>query len=162
MRCVRIITILMTILFLMAWSGFADWEPSDGAKMHFPQLPDEEGWGVHSTNPLGLADDWTCSETGFVKDIHFWGAWRNGNVGQINGFYLAIYSDIPENESPTGYSMPGDLIWAAEITDWAEVEITPGTENLTINEIYYDSPGTDVECFTELYGPPGMPLDGWL
>lgn len=31
-----------------------------------------------------------------------------------------------------------------------------------INEVYYDSPGDDNGCFTELYGPPGMPLDNMM
>jgi hypothetical protein len=30
-----------------------------------------------------------------------------------------------------------------------------------INEIYYDSPGTDVGCFTEILGPAGADLTGW-
>lgn len=52
--------------------------------------------------------------------------------------------------------------------NWYFMEIpTPGTENqyefptpnVVINEIYYDSPGSDVGCFTELYGDPGTALD---
>jgi len=31
-----------------------------------------------------------------------------------------------------------------------------------INEVYYDTPGADQGCFTELYGPPGMPLDNMI
>lgn len=30
-----------------------------------------------------------------------------------------------------------------------------------INEVYYDTPGSDVHTFTELYGMPGMSLDGY-
>jgi hypothetical protein len=32
---------------------------------------------------------------------------------------------------------------------------------LVINEVYYDSPGTDTGCFTEIKGPPGTNLDGY-
>jgi len=28
----------------------ADWDPGDGHKMHFPQLPDPEGWDVRISN----------------------------------------------------------------------------------------------------------------
>ena len=33
---------------------------------------------------------------------------------------------------------------------------------IVINEIYYDSPSTDVGCFTELKGPPGTSLNGYV
>ncbi len=59
--------------------------PEDGHKMHFPQLPDEDGWDVNATQPQVLADDWTCSQTGWVKDIHFWGSWQGGDAGLITG-----------------------------------------------------------------------------
>ena len=33
---------------------------------------------------------------------------------------------------------------------------------IVINELYYDSPGTDQGCFTELKGPAGTSLDGYV
>jgi len=45
--------------------------------MHYPQLPDTDGWDVDATMPITVVDDWTCSETGWVKDIHFWGGWES-------------------------------------------------------------------------------------
>jgi hypothetical protein len=33
---------------------------------------------------------------------------------------------------------------------------------IVINELYYDSPGTDQGCFTELKGPPGTSLNGYV
>ena len=73
----RSLAILCLGAFLVA-PVLADWDPGDGHKMHFPQLPDEEGWDVNATFPKVLADDWTCSGTGWVEDIHFWGSWRHG------------------------------------------------------------------------------------
>ena len=35
---------------LLAGPALADWEPADGHKMHFPQLPDEDGWDVCSNS----------------------------------------------------------------------------------------------------------------
>jgi hypothetical protein len=52
--------------------------------MHFPQLPDSTGWDVKASGGICLADDWQCSETGYVGDIHFWGSWKNGIVGQFD------------------------------------------------------------------------------
>ena len=53
-------------------------------KMHFPQLPDEDGWDVNATD-MCLADDWECSETGYVTDVHFWGSWEQGYMGVFDG-----------------------------------------------------------------------------
>jgi len=72
-----------------------NWQPGDPHKMHFAQLPDTTGWDVNATWPVVLADDWECSETGWVKDIHFWGSWRDGIQGEISQFVLSIHEDIP-------------------------------------------------------------------
>jgi hypothetical protein len=50
-------------------------------KMHYPQLPDPGGWDVNATgnvslpNSIMLADDFRCTETGYIDDMHFWGSW---------------------------------------------------------------------------------------
>ena len=36
-----------------------------------------------------------------------------------------------------------------------------GAMNISINELYYDTPGADSGCFTEIYGPGMMSLDGF-
>jgi hypothetical protein len=39
---------------------------------------------------------------------------------------------------------------------------TGGTTGaIVINEIYHNEPGTDLNCFLELFGPPNAPLDGY-
>ncbi len=94
-------------------------DPWPDHKMHYPQVPDPYGWDVNATAPLGVvADDWRCSESGFVKDIHFWGSWMDDNVGTITRFFLVIYSDIPADPPSIPYSRPGDVLWSAEITDF--------------------------------------------
>jgi hypothetical protein len=94
-----------------------DWQPGDPYQMHFPQLPNDSGWDVNATFPVVLADDWQCSQTGWVKDIHFWGSWKNGIVGQIQYFRLSICSDIPANPPQIPYSRSGETLWEAEITN---------------------------------------------
>jgi len=80
--------------------------------MHWPQLPDPQGWDVafdpEYVNPL--ADDWQCTETGPVNDIHLWVSWQGDNVGQITALNVKIYDDIPAGATG-GYSMPGDKLW---------------------------------------------------
>jgi hypothetical protein len=102
-----------------------DWQPGDPYKMHFPQLPDEAGWDVNATQPLVLADDWKCSETGWVKDFHFWGSWKNGIEGEILTFVLSIHSDIPADPPAIPYSRPGVTLWEREITAFDFVPIDP-------------------------------------
>lgn len=110
--------LIFCVILILPGLLIADWIDDDGHKMHFPQHPDVVGWDVNATAPVVVADDWTCSETGWVKDIHFWGSWRNGVEGQIIGFQLAIYSDIPADPPQIPYSRPGDLLWEAEIMEF--------------------------------------------
>jgi hypothetical protein len=164
----KIVVILVcTLLIGTGTIVVADWNPGDGHKMHFPQLPDETGWDVYATAGLSdygyqeicLADDWECNESGPVTDIHFWGSWKGGITGTINGFQLAIYTDIPADPPQNPYSRPGTILWEWTCYDWDEVMINPPP--LIINEIYYDEPASDENCYTELSGTPGTSLDGY-
>jgi hypothetical protein len=93
-------------------------EPWPNHKMHFPQLPDLEGWDVLATSPKTLADDWQCSATGPVTDIHFWGSWKDidGNpytddfYTPMPFFQLSIHRNIPA-DADTPWSRPGEQIW---------------------------------------------------
>jgi len=87
------------------------WNSSDPHKMHFPQLPDLQGWDVDVTAANMVADDWKCSETGPVTDIHFWYSWQGDKVGIIDRIHASIYSNVPATDSTMGYSIPGKLLW---------------------------------------------------
>ncbi len=151
MKATRIIMITLVAVVL---SGFvatvarADWDPvwsPDGSeiinhKMHYPQLPDlnETGLDVLANSPdpfftaasVGkiLADDWKCSQSGPVTDIHIWGSWWEDILPtRIQGdllvrdpgyvrFRLSIHDDIPAVIDPsTGrvleHSRPGPKLW---------------------------------------------------
>lgn len=89
-----------------------DWDPGDPYKMHWPQLPDPLGWDVYATVPKVLADDWHCTETGPVEDIHLWGSWREDNVGKIEVIHVSIHDNIPAGpDGIDNYSQPGKLLW---------------------------------------------------
>jgi hypothetical protein len=119
--------LLCTIILFLGVTGIAeaDWFPGDGYKMHFPQLPDPFGWDVAfeatDGSELELADDWECSETGPVSDIHFWISWQGGLVGTIDRIQVEIYSDNPSG--PGGYSEPDALLWSRFFYpgDWTEL-----------------------------------------
>jgi len=130
----RIVLIAIGVVLIFSTPLLADWFEGDGHKMHFPQLPDEAGWDVAATGPqtdppLVLADDWQCSETGPVKDIHFWGSWRHGITGDILYFVLSIHADIPADPPAIPYSRPGATLWEEQIypDQWIERPIEAAT-----------------------------------
>jgi len=88
------------------------------------QLPDlsPTGMDVDATfNPIDpeisliLADDFLCTETGNITDIHIWGSWLNdhfpfGNNPAEVQFTFSIHADIPAGvQAP--WSMPGEVLW---------------------------------------------------
>ena len=85
----------------------ADWDPGDPFKMDYPQLPDPDGWDVNFVNPKVLADDWLCTQTGPVSDIHFWMSSRKDEPFHLLNIHVSIHTD-----DVTGpFSKPGDLLW---------------------------------------------------
>ena len=112
MNKVTTILMLSAVLMFVAGPAAADWFPGDGHKMHYPQLPDPFGWDV-AFQPYGgstpLADDWECTQTGPVDDIHFWVSWEYDEIGYIDHIVASIYSNNPMG--PNGWSEPEDLLW---------------------------------------------------
>jgi hypothetical protein len=111
----------------------ADWDPDDPYKMHFPQLPDPSGWdvafytdggtisgGFVPAGPIGLADDWLCSGTGHVTDIHFWVSWKGDDFAPFNTVSVKIYSDDPIGDGGTRpentFSQPDKVLWQRVFT----------------------------------------------
>ncbi len=123
----KAILLVCVPVLVLGLAAVADWHPEDGHKMHWPQLPDETGWAVNATQPLILADDFMCTETGWIKDVHFWGAWRHGDEGLVQQFVLSLHADIPADQNPDGYSKPGETLREWEISDWTAVPIDPPT-----------------------------------
>ncbi len=111
----KIIGLLICMLLIIPGTGIlADWHPGDDYKMHYPQLPDPNGWDIDATYidtvypQLCITDDWLCTETGPVTGIHFWGSWLDDNIGSITAFVITIYSDISPADS---YGGPGEILW---------------------------------------------------
>jgi len=97
-------------MIFCALNVLADWDIGGPFKMHFPQLPDPIGWDVNVSD-YTLADDFLCTGDGPVKKVHFWISWTNDVEGIITNVHLSFHQDIPAAVSPTGYSMPGPLLW---------------------------------------------------
>lgn len=116
MRYTAVLAIVLGLLLCPA--ARADWNPGEPHKMHFPQLPDPEGWDVNMMWPKVLADDWRCAETGPVSDIHFWFSVERDDpltldLLRLGGIvHTSIHADIPAQ--PGTHSRPGALLWERE------------------------------------------------
>ena len=75
-----------------------------------PNLIPGMGSDLNTTSGFLLADDFPCTNTGPITDIHLWGSWQNDQVDSGASFVLAIWSDVP-NDPLTGTSHPGQLLW---------------------------------------------------
>lgn len=104
---------VMAAMFLFAAPVLADWDMGDPYKMHYPQLPNPNGWDVRVTYYTGLADDFMCTETGPITDLHIWTSFKNDIPilpHDIEFIHTAIYADIPAIPGQT-YSRPGERLW---------------------------------------------------
>ena len=108
----KILIVFLCIFFSSAYA-FADWDPGDGHKMHYPQLPDPNGWDVYNFQTL-LGDDWQCSSSGPVTDIHFWGSWQGDDPirNDLLVFDISIWSNRPAGQiEPPPFSTPEERLW---------------------------------------------------
>jgi len=110
--------VCLVVLIVPSAPAVADWDEGDDYKMHFPQLPDPNGWDVSASAYNTVADDWQCSETGYVSDIHIWGSWYGDNPEppvSITSFRLEIWSDQPADPGAgIDFSRPLAPLWIHE------------------------------------------------
>ena len=113
---------VMSLMLFVAGTAGAHWATGDGHKMHEPQLPDPDGWDIDMTN-YTLADDWKCSETGLVDDIHFWYSVQDDisidpfPPPHFTKVKVSTHDNEPEKGSP--YSHPGTLLrsWEFDVDE---------------------------------------------
>ncbi len=119
----HLLTFVLTLgVVFAAAPAHADWVPSDGHKMHFPQLPDPNGWDVDVTTDT-VYDDFLCSETGPIEDIHFWASWMQDLVGQISWIDVSLHGDVPAGADPDPlitYSHPDSVMYSDPNTLWSQ------------------------------------------
>jgi hypothetical protein len=115
-------------LALAAMPLQADWPDTNATK--YVQLPDTSrlGYNVLAAQPRGivgsappqpliLADDFPCDQTGPITDIHIWASWLGddaaANIPDIP-ITLGIWSDVPATNNADGQTVPshpGQLLW---------------------------------------------------
>ncbi len=92
--------------------------------------------------PVLLADDFLCTSPGPITNITLWGSWRR-DLAPAQGsnviFTLSLHSDIPANQSPAQYSMPGPMVklWTFQPGSYRVVVEAAGLE-----EGWYEPPET--------------------
>ena len=91
-----------------------DWVAGQPYKMHWPQLPDLGSTGIDiSLSRTPLADDFKCTATGPIRDIHIWGSFQEDVLPKDGPesltFQLSIYSDVPATQDR--WSRPDSLKW---------------------------------------------------
>jgi hypothetical protein len=143
---------------------------------------DDAYFGPPATQPPNVLRFWhtpTNPASGTNSDIYAFVV-DNGTID-----YDTLYYGINSMQSPTAlthasvvsdtflYNIPGqvagDTVFyylkfidndgLTAITDTHAYYI--GALNMTINELYYDTPGADSGCFVEIFGPPSTNLDGF-
>ncbi|MFC1766911.1 GEVED domain-containing protein, partial [Planctomycetota bacterium] len=90
-----------------------DWREGQPHKMHWPQRPDLTPQAVDVDMRAHLADDFRCTQTGPITDVHIWGGFLQdfiaaGGPGSLI-FELSIYADIPATSDR--WSRPGQRLW---------------------------------------------------
>jgi len=157
--------------------------------MHFAQLPDPNGWDVDFSSREGegdrvVADDWVCTESGYVSDIHVWfSTIGDGDPLEATSFFIvAIWDD--DTSGP--YSRPGEMLWYEEfivhpsdaVRHWGTgdqgwydpvtgVYIEQDHENIyqmkmvDIADPFYQEEGTVYWLSVLNLGAPAAPRMGW-
>jgi len=108
------ISIVFIVVGYLSGVAAADWAVGDPYKMHYPQLPDPNGWDVGWCHTR-LADDFQCTESGPISDVHLWVSVQQDDPNVlITNIHLSIHANIPCDPNTT-YSHPGAILWERDI-----------------------------------------------
>jgi len=114
---ILVLVLVASIMIGTVATVLAHWEPG-APNTKWVQMPDVDDYPTalcctyFSGAPpwIGLAaDDFLCTETGPITDIHVWGCWEGDDVNEGAVFEISIWSNIAEG--PYGYSIPGEPVW---------------------------------------------------
>jgi hypothetical protein len=113
---------------------FCEWNQGDPHKMHWPQVGDMRATGLAvDMFETSLAEDFQCSQTGPITDIHFWGAFLDDTLPTYGvdslKFKINLYSNLPADDK-VEYNRPGQLLWTKEVLPYTyDVRQTTGIYN---------------------------------
>ncbi|OPX18263.1 hypothetical protein BXT86_02080 [candidate division WOR-3 bacterium 4484_100] len=122
----------------------------------------------HPINPApNTTEDiyaWVTDDGTIIADTLFYGVNNLSNL--IKCTHYTIHNDTFRFHIPCGEE--GDTVfYYLKFYDDDGLEVSSDTHSyfvgitgISINEVYYDTPGPDSGCFIELYAEPGTGLDG--
>lgn len=91
------------------------WQSGQLHKMHWPQLPDltSTALGV-SLYDATLADDFLCTASGPIRNIHLWASFAGDNVPKEGPDSLTVELSLYSNVAAQGpkWAQPGELLWS--------------------------------------------------
>jgi len=111
----KLLLVCVLTLFVGASVALGDWNPGDGHKMHYPQLPDLDDTGIDVDISMcgPAADDFLCTTSGPILDVHIWGSWLYDSMPfgdpTAMDIFIEIWSDNPMG--PSGWSEPNEFLW---------------------------------------------------
>jgi hypothetical protein len=136
-------------------------------------LPFFNGWnevswyGGEYQHPI-VADDWVCTTTNPVTDIHWWGSFSNWNSSTPPAyvpdlFFISFWTDVPAGPLPGAFSHPDicyQMITGTSYSyqfvgwDWDPRNLAAGPEacfrfdlDLSTNDWFYQNPGLGTNIY---------------
>ncbi|UCE59369.1 MAG: hypothetical protein JSU63_18245, partial [Phycisphaerales bacterium] len=129
----------------LKWQQLPDLGPT--SMVVFAQSPHAAGTDVVAAN------DFLCTVTGPITEIHVWGGWYQDWLPADLTFVLSIHDNVSGGDGG-----PGDLLWLREFSS-GEFTVQPYAD---VPEGFYDPSGDYYEVFTDticweyiFYVPPG-------
>jgi len=101
------IVVACAVFLLFGGVAFGDWFEGDEHKMHYPQMPDPHGWAVCFWR-VAIGDDFECSQSGPITDIHFWISWKGDRTNYVPQWSILICENLVTSD---GASRPGRELW---------------------------------------------------
>ncbi len=112
----------IALLWIVGWTALAGgqpiddctWQPGQLHKMHWPQLPDLTATGMDvSLRDATLADDFLCTSSGPIRNIHLWASFLGDNVPKEGPESLTVVLSLYSNIAAEGakWGQPGVLLW---------------------------------------------------
>ncbi|GEM_PF-1540269 len=125
-----------------------DYEIDIESNVKWSQLPDisPTGIDIKVDDGLILADDWLCTETSWLTDVHFWASWLNDEDWEIGNIHLSVHEDIPAGVVAP-YSMPGTEVWSYDTIDFDAAVVATVDEP---GEFWWDPRMTDPSGFDQM------------
>ncbi len=68
--------------------------PGDVKWVQWPDLT-PNGIDIKVDQLVTVADDWLCTDTSLLTDVHLWGSWLGDRKGIIDSIELTVYADDP-------------------------------------------------------------------